>query len=84
MRILSDNIQLLHVRKLSNRTNPAGERRLRSKRQTSYAISAVLYVRPQGHFTKPVTVSVTGRTMSLGRDNTQTPFTWGNQSIFYE
>ncbi len=54
LRLLDDNLQLLYARKLSDRTIPACKRRNYSKRQTSYAILAVLYARPQGRFAKTV------------------------------
>ena len=54
LRFLDDKSQLSYPRKLSNRAIPARKRRKRSKRQTSYAILAVLYARLQGRFAKPV------------------------------
>ncbi len=51
---LDNDLQLLYARKLSNRPIPVRKRRKRLKRQMSYAISAVLYARPQGHFAKIV------------------------------
>ena len=58
-RFLGDELQLVYVHKLSDRTIPVRKRRKGSTRQTSYAFSVVLYVRPQGRFKKNCTICIT-------------------------
>ncbi len=53
----------LYARKLSDRMIPACKRRKCSKRQTSYAISAVSHAQPQGHFMKLYCINATAATL---------------------